>query len=681
MATYNIPGITTSVIDYSVVKPVLKGGRTPLIIGPSKFGDDENLMEFSNADDLKYFTGGANYNKYGLSLIYALGALTVTGSILFKRLTASDSRYANISILKNNNNDIISGSKNDSIDKKYFYNNNIINHFGKAKGEGYNDFYLTYERDQMTEKIYADDEGESKYNFNFLKTTIYQQTPNGVKNIAGPFTISLIDNDPKTSTPIIDVTTGSTLYINDKIETSNKFVNVKFNEEYLPEVKKYSSLEDVLTDKNTPELLLKDINTGINYKVKADSELNLYPTATALEGQDRIILKYYSSGAWNYVKLYIEDGEIKNESTTDVTADDSTYENLYALGADEYVRIYIDSDSQELTVKEFETFRSLIYKKLLSKTWQLENGYDGQNVHINNQMNFNGPGENSKENIKQLLMDYINTDEKIKEVMYPEYNFAYIVDWTCDLDVINSIISLTDDTGTFMGIFSLPLSYDPNIDYKMRTDKLYQSTYNNALYSGEWNLNHFEENSGKSIVMPMSYYMMIDHLKIDNELSITEPVAGIIKGQMPISSMKLSYIPKSRDIEKLRNVQINTITKETDGIYSIDQLTLYKKASKLSRINVVKVIHQMRRDLPQLLKKYIQTKETNDVVSSVNSDVTEYMNKWAKQSGTVNPDEIFKSININTIFLDSEYKLIVSIRVSPIGTIENIDIPIIVEKK
>jgi hypothetical protein len=263
--------------------------------------------------------------------------------------------------------------------------------------------------------------------------------------------------------------------------------------------------------------------------------------------------------------------------------------------------------------------------------------------------------------------------------MYPKWNFNYIVDWTCDLDVMASIINLSDDIGNALGIISLPIAYNMKTDKEIRESKLYQSTYNTALYSGQWNLKHYNEFLGRIMAMPLSYYMMILHLKTDNNISITEPVAGLAKAQMPEANVKLSYDIDSYGIETLRNLQINTIIKETDGVYCIDQLTMYKRASKLSRINIVKVIHAMRRDLPKLLKKYIQLKETANVTGSVRSDVQNYMNKWIISGNGTNPDEIFKTVSTNIIYIEDEYKLIVSIRVNPIGTIEKIDIPIIVE--
>jgi hypothetical protein len=167
------------------------------------------------------------------------------------------------------------------------------------------------------------------------------------------------------------------------------------------------------------------------------------------------------------------------------------------------------------------------------------------------------------------------------------------------------------------------------------------------------------------------------HLDVDNNISITEPAANVVKGQLPVASVKLSYLAKSKDIEKLRRVQINTIIKETDGIYFIDQLTSYKAASKLTRANVVKPIHRMRKDLPRLLKDLLQHKATTNIINDAQFRTERYMARWHVQEDNL-VDGIFEEIVVTPVFVQEELKLIISIAVTPIGTIEKIEIPITV---
>ena len=674
MVTYNIPGVTTSVQDFTNIKTANLGGETVLVVGPSKLGSS-NIMELTDPEEAKILLGGVDIQKYGLAVYYAIKFLNITGKVLFKRLVAKDAKIANISIDKDLK--IVSTPISDEL--TLIKSDNNLSIYADGYGDGYNSFFVKFSPAPDVEKVYADDDGDLLYNYNFLRASIFQQTPNGVKTIASNVVVSLIDTDPRlNNAPILDVTTGKSLYITDKFNASNKFVNLYLNTDKLTDIKKYLNVNDILKEKNLPEVILKDTETGINYKVKGNSEHGLYLEATSKSGYDKLVLKYYHNSANNFKKLYVKNGELKID--TDLNVNDG-YEELYIEGDNNFLKLYIEPDTQNLKVVDFNILRSDLYKTLINNTFYLQNGSDGENFIINDKMNFSGPGSTEKPNVKMAMLDFINNDKVIREVMYPQFDISYVVDWTSDLDVMTAWINYTDDVGFTTGILGLPLAYDPNQDYKTRTELLYQSNYHCALYSGQWNLKHYDEFSGKTIAMPQTLYQAMIHLKVDNEISITEPAAGIVKAQLPVANVQLSYVASSADIEKLRFQQINTIIKETSGIYTIDQLTMYKKASALSRINLVKVIHKMRRDIPKLLKPYLQTKEIDDINSAIYDTVSSYMNRWKVTQDNTNPDAIFKNIDISIQYIKSEYKSIVTIRVTPIGTIEQIDVPIILENE
>jgi hypothetical protein len=236
---------------------------------------------------------------------------------------------------------------------------------------------------------------------------------------------------------------------------------------------------------------------------------------------------------------------------------------------------------------------------------------------------------------------------------------------------------MADEIGFTMPIISLPRETDYEKDYLMRIEDVYLSSYNTAMYSGQNNDNHYVAEIGNRISCPSSYYALLNHLDIDASISITEPMANMVKGQIPVAGADLSYNAKSAHIEKLRGVQINTIISEIDGVYFIDQLTAYKAASKLSRINVVKVIHRMRKDIPKILKDLLQKKALENVIYSAKARVEQYMNRWlVTENNTI--DGIFSDVEVTPVFIEEELKLIVAIAVRPIGTIERIEVPITV---
>ena len=93
--TYNIPGVFTSVIDRSYIQPLIVEGRSVLIAGFSKFGEDK-FYEFADADSMKFTLGDMDIKRYGIGLMYGLDALTKTRNVIFKRLMPSDATFANL---------------------------------------------------------------------------------------------------------------------------------------------------------------------------------------------------------------------------------------------------------------------------------------------------------------------------------------------------------------------------------------------------------------------------------------------------------------------------------------------------------------------------------------------------------------------------------------------------------
>jgi hypothetical protein len=176
--------------------------------------------------------------------------------------------------------------------------------------------------------------------------------------------------------------------------------------------------------------------------------------------------------------------------------------------------------------------------------------------------------------------------------------------------------------------------------------------------------------------MPTSYYALAAHLRIDEAYSITEPVANIEKGLLDSYYINLLYEPTSKEIEDLRMSQINAIIVE-DETYIIDQLTAYKKSSKLSRGNIVKTLHRIRKDLPKVLKTFLQLKATKKIISEAIFKTQIYMEQWLVTDEN-QKHGLFETIDISGVFNKETNRLRISITVNPVGTIEIIDIPIIV---
>jgi len=674
MATYNIPGITTSVLDITHTTASTSSGRSVLISGLSKYGE-EDLMEFSDATIVDSTLGTANYKKYGLGMKYLKGALTRTNKVYFKRLLPDDATFSNVSISENN--EII--TQENLIDTGALgATNNVFNLTAKARGNGYDSLFVQFSPAPDLEKLYADEEGDLNYRFNFLRADIFENNNIGLKSVSRSILFSLIDDDPQTGAPILDMNTSKELFVNQKFANNNTFLDATIPEDVVSTLYDQLSIDEICAKNSQERLVLTDTSTGTNYEIIINKEEGFELKAVQVQGKNEEFLGMVTTASNGEVitkkyKIFIEDKALKTEV---YYGDNSSFSTLKINGVNGFYDLLID-DSEALVKQVISFPRYELYNKLIGNKFQLSSGSDGENLILNNRINLYGPGDTTKQNAKQLLIDYYNYTPDIREVMYPKYDFDYLPDWTEDVDVMTAISNLGDELGFSMPIVSLGTSLSREEDYAKRREDYIINSYNTAIYSGQDNLEHYDETTGGTIKIPHSYLAMLIHLDVDDNYSITEPAANKNKATIPDSKIKLSYQATSKDIEVLREVQINTIIDEVDGMYEIDQLTAYKKASKLSRINIVKPIHRMRKDLPRLLKDFIQVKALNNQISKVQEIVNKYMDKYLVSDDNIR-DGIFSTIKVQVYFIEEENKLIVSITVNPIGTIETISIPITV---
>jgi len=571
----------------------------------------------------------------------------------------------------------------------------VLSGLASERGEGYNSIFIKFGPSLSHEKMDSDVNGETNYKFNFVEAEVYEETINGIKSLGDPVVFSLIENDNITNEPILDKTTGNDLFVNNIFKDTNSFVTLNVNPKYSVAMNEKATIDEITPTRliiedsatvgkyyevkvETYEAIVVD-NNGVNHRVPTPRLTaiitNTVPSAT------NSVLKYNDGTNDVGMNIVITNSVI---TLAPSSAIDATTPTVFKVdGQDAFYDISIAADGS-IVYTEIPLLRHLIYKNLMNYSMKLYSGTDGDNLHLNNKLNMIGTSSAGKENAKELLLNFYNNTDDLREILYPKYDFDYIPDWSEDADVCVAIVNLADDIGLSMPIISLPLAYDPTIttldlvdkDLLTRKDKLFQSSYNSALYTGQTNKTHKTDNNLR-MYMPLSYYAMIAHLRIDNAFSVTEPVANMIKGTLDSTNINLTYEPTSLEIEKLRNAQINSVIVEPDGTYIIDQLTMYKKASKLSRINIVKVLHRIRKDLPRLLKDLLQTKAIGSIIDTAVFRTEQALAKWVITPENIK-DGIFESATVKATFNDTTYKLRLTITVKPVGTLESIDIPIIV---
>jgi len=680
MATYNIPGITTSLIDNSYLAHSVSSGRCVLVAGFSKYGT-EDLFLFNDIETVKAKLGLENIPKFGLGIKYIKGALTQTNKVLWKRLVSPAATYSNNVMASDYNFYSTSIIDKKVLEEDTFKISNldtIIKIFAKDRGLGYNDLSVTFEPAFNFEKLYADDEGDLDYRFNFLNATIYERTSKGPIVLASNILVSLIDRDPNSGIPILNINTGKELFIDKKFSNSNEFIQIKTNASLLPDLYKNLGIADMVKEQGH-KVILVDQTLGTHFEVYVDDAGQLNVKATQQEGKAQEILNLVTTNTDGTVVTKKYSITVKNKQIKTAAYYDSLPGSLSLNinGKKAFYKLYIDKNETLTTdVIHFERFD--MYESLIKNSLHLSSGSDGNNVIVDNRLNMTGPGTVDDPNAKQLLIQYFNEDALIREVMYPKYDFDYIPDWTNDFDVMTSIVNLADDIGFTIPVTCLGYSTTVQEDADKRSQQYYVNSFNTLIYSGQSNKEHFDEGSGSYITIPHSYMALLINLRIDSQYSITEPPANINKGALLESNVELSYTITSPGIEKLRDMQINTIIEETEGTYEIDQLTSYKKASKLSRVNIIKPIHRMRKDIPKLLKDFIQIKALGANITEITKIVTRYMDRYRISADNLK-NGIFREIKIKVYFIEEENHLVVSIIINPIGTIETISVPIQVQ--
>ena len=723
----NIPGVTTSVVDRTEIEVVINNDRSILLPIFSKYGK-EGFMTSIGKSKFAYNHGRMDLKKYGIAYLFGEKA-SQKNRVLSYRLLPDDATYANNVLSVGGTYSVKQGvttkelifKKKSAIDGTLTDDTDVLMAFlAKERGEGYNSVFVTFSPAKDFEKADANKDGETNYKFNFVKAEIYEETPSGVKALGSPIVFSLMEVDPFTNEPISDKVTGEQLFINKIFKEKNDFATLMINDgptsTAMNELLDYANIDIVMENRR---LIIKDATAEVYYEIKVENYTALEPD---INGVNRAVIKQRISKVITntlpyddnikYIRLSGSTGVNTVENTFELTLDENkelkveTISNSALLsigtasipeaiiidGEDAFYNIKVVKDGAIYKIQSLTEFegsadkpflRHRLYNKLMTYSMKLYEGFDGKYLTVNGSLNF-GSGAPGQQSAKELLLDFYNNNQDIREVLYPKYDFDYIPDWTEDVGVMQSIVGLADDIGLSMPLISCPHDkYNPKIvskdievfDIEARKDRLHMSSYNSMLYSSQMNKTHKLANGG-TIYMPFSYYAMCAHLRID-ELSITEPVANIEKGTFDTELLNLTYAPTSLAIEQMRNVQINTAIVEPDGTYIIDQLTMYKKASKLSRANVVKTLHRIRKDLPKVLKPLLQLKETTNIKDTAVRKANQVLNKWKVTDGD-NPDGIFSMIEVKGSFDEAIYKLRLTVTVKPIGTIESIDVPIIV---
>lgn len=739
----DIPGVFTEVIDNSIAETDNLSKRTVFVVGPSKFGSD-GLTPFETTENLASTLGDENTFKYGLGQFYAKSFILAGANVLFKRIDDPTATYANQLLYKNpayygnptnniaadytkepmagaffgdivNKDTLISPlpitNPNYSAANEAIKENTILSLLATGKGNGYTDLFTTFTDAKDYEKFEADDDGLENYKFNFIYGRVLESGAE-VKKKSTSILFSLIDIDPEKKNVISHRSSGANLYVNEIFEKSNLYMSMRINSTFKEEMRKYPTIDSVLTEKNKKFLYIEssttfsDVNLlpseRIWYEIQVDDS-GKTPTfkiqrATFTSrrakrdfaGKVPTLPTFLVDGKKYILTIEDNNGKLSVKHNLINMAEETTYaegEPAYIDGTEAYYTFVLRKNSAngniEIVTDKFRFLRWEVYSYLRKYNLKLNGGKDS--TASNGFLNLDGSANVTA--IANATYQYLVYNKEIREVVYPKFIFNYMIDWTQNVKVIDAMYLLADRLKRAMHIAHCPSvrlnetglsqDYSKENDLICREQYLTRSSYNTMLYSSQNNREHYDPETKLSHRLPSSFYALLNHLYIDNSgLGITEPVANIEKGIIRTQTLKLSHELYSEDIAELRKQQINCIVSDGNTNYFIDQITSYKKKSKLSLGNVVKTIQYLQVLIPAKLKPYLQKKETDPAITTnAMNELQEILKPYKVNVNS--KDAIFKTVVIKQSFNDNVLQLL--LRLNPAGTTEKIEVPIIVE--
>ena len=739
----DIPGVFTEVIDNSIAETDNLSKRTVFVVGPSKFGSD-GLTPFETTENLASTLGDENTFKYGLGQFYAKSFILAGANVLFKRIDDPTATYANQLLYKNpayygnptnniaadytkepmagaffgdivNKDTLISPlpitNPNYSAANEAIKENTILSLLATGKGNGYTDLFTTFTDAKDYEKFEADDDGLENYKFNFIYGRVLESGAE-VKKKSTSILFSLIDIDPEKKNVISHRSSGTNLYVNEIFEKSNLYMSMRINSAFKEEMRKYPTIDSVLTEKNKNFLYVEssttfsDVNLlsseRIWYEIQVDDsgKTSTFKIQRAtftsrrakrdFAGRVPTLPTFLVDGKKYILTIEDNNGKLSVKHNLINMAEETTYaegEPAYIDGTEAYYTFVLRKNSAngniEIITDKFRFLRWEVYSYLRKYNLKLNGGKDS--TASNGFLNLDGSANVTA--IANATYQYLVYNKEIREVVYPKFIFNYMIDWTQNVKVIDAMYLLADRLKRAMHIAHCPSvrlnetglsqDYSKENDLICREQYLTRSSYNTMLYSSQNNREHYDPETKLSHRLPSSFYALLNHLYIDNSsLGITEPVANIEKGIIRTQTLKLSHELYSEDIAELRKQQINCIVSDGNTNYFIDQITSYKKKSKLSLGNVVKTIQYLQVLIPAKLKPYLQKKETDPAITTnAMNELQEILKPYKVNVNS--KDAIFKTVVIKQSFNDNVLQLL--LRLNPAGTTEKIEVPIIVE--
>jgi len=252
-----------------------------------------------------------------------------------------------------------------------------------------------------------------------------------------------------------------------------------------------------------------------------------------------------------------------------------------------------------------------------------------------------------------------------------EYQFKYIStpglvrDFASHASVVNSLITKCQERGDTMAIVDM-LDYNANISEVVSEASTVNSSY--AATYWPW-LQTLDPNTGQQVWVPASTMMPSIYAFTD---SISEPwvaPAGINRGTLS-TVIKAERFLTQGNRDTLYEANINPIaTFPNSGVTVFGQKTLQKKKSALDRVNVRRLLIELKSTIKQIADALVFEQNTvatrNDFVSQVNP----YLSSVQQRQGLYTYRVVMDETNNTPTVIDNN-QLVGAIYLQPVKTVE-----------
>jgi phage tail sheath protein FI len=252
-----------------------------------------------------------------------------------------------------------------------------------------------------------------------------------------------------------------------------------------------------------------------------------------------------------------------------------------------------------------------------------------------------------------------------------EYQFKYITmpglirDFASHASTVNSLVTMCRERGDTMAIVDM-LDYNANLS-EVTTEA---STVNSSYAATYWPwLQTQDPNSGQQVWVPAS--TMIPSVYAFNDAS-TEPwfaPAGINRGTLP-TVIKAERILTQGNRDTLYEANVNPIaTFPNSGVSVFGQKTLQKKKSSLDRVNVRRLLIELKTNIKQIADTLVFEQNTVATRNEFLTQVNPYLSSVQQRQGLNSYRVVMDDTNNTPTTIDNN-QLIGAIYIQPVKTAE-----------